>query len=81
VASHAFRPMSLADHIRPASIARRERAALASALASALAEKPCGCGDPDWHVTSTQGRIRYVKCHCGRTDKVIFRTTGPLQQL
>lgn len=42
-----------------------------AALESALAAKPCACGGADWHVTSTRGRVRLVKCRrCGRTGKV-----------
>ncbi len=77
MATDAFRPMSLAGHIKPAQAARRERAI----LAIALADKSCACGDPAWHVTSTQGRTRYIECQCGRTNKVVLAAQGSLQGL
>ncbi len=46
-----------------------------AALEAALAAKPCPCGRPDWRVTSTQGRVRYLKCRtCGRSGKHAVRS-------
>jgi len=49
----------------------RDHAARA-ALQAALAAHACPCGRAAWLVTSTLGRVRYLRCaRCGRTDKIV----------
>jgi len=62
---------------RHAPVARRFRAAVA--LLVALDAWECGhCEKPSPKVTSTQGRVRYVKCgKCGTCGKVIPRPSPP----
>lgn len=53
--------------------------AVRAAITMILETMPCQCGQPQWHVTSTQGRIRYIKCRsCGRTDKFVPPPDMPL---
>jgi len=51
--------------------------AVRAVVTLALEAKPCVCGQPRWHVTSVQGRVRHLKCRsCGRTDKLVPPADG-----
>jgi hypothetical protein len=57
---------------------RLERISGQLALAQAIDGIPCACGLPRWRVASTRGKVRYLKCRCGRTAKCAA-TDGRLQ--
>lgn len=49
-----------------------QQAERAMRLARAISAKRCSCGNIDWRVVQTAGRVRYVTCRCcGRHEKVV----------
>ena len=65
--------MHVAEPLKAHRVVGNTRA-IRTAVALALEAKPCSCASPCWHVTSTQGRVRYVQCRsCGATDKLVMR--------